>query len=218
MTLTCAGQDEVEEIKLLGLYIDNQLSYKHHTEVIRGRVLGKVEALEKVKGKASLKTMTECAVALVHSTIDFCSELYLHDEANQKRIQKALNCAMRTLLNKVMGDSCTEMLSVLGWLNVANMHRWVSVRTLRRLRSYPGMMPATFAKLRLNEDPERDLRYNSLKLDWKVNTRWTRESYINRAVNTYNALGLHGRLFIDKDDARDSIQSSIIATFGYANM
>ena len=101
-------------------------------------MLSKEEALVKVKGKASLKTMMECAVTLVHSIIDFCSELYLYDEANQKKIQKTLNFAMITLVNKVMGNSCTDMLVTLGWLNAANMHRWVTIRTLRRLRTYPS--------------------------------------------------------------------------------
>ena len=72
--------------------------------------------------------------------------------------------------------------------------------------------------LTLNEDPERNLRYNSLKIDWKVNTNWARESYISSAVGIYNALGLHGRLFADKDDARDSIKSSIIGFYGNQNI
>ena len=47
-TLTCAGQNKVEMIKLLGLYIDNQLTYKYHTGVVVGRVLGKVEVFKRL--------------------------------------------------------------------------------------------------------------------------------------------------------------------------
>ena len=193
MTLTCAGKDEVESLRLLGLYIDNKLTYKKHTEVIRGRLKAKIEALTKVQGKASLNTMKEVTVALVHSTIEFMAELYLRDASNQKRIQKMLNDAMRMLLDRPVGDSCTDMLSTLGWLNVPNMYRWVCIRTMRRMKDGPSMMPETYSKLKLNDDPERNLRYNSLKIDWRVNTKWTRESYIARAVNLYNELGLHGR-------------------------
>ena len=217
-TLTCAGQDEVDHLRLLGLYIDNKLRYDIHTNIVRGRIKGKLEALEKVQGKASLKTMTECTVSFIHSSIEFCAELYLRDPTNQKRVQKMLNAAMRMLLDQQMGDSCTEMMRTLNWLNVANMYRWVCIRTLRRLRYSPRMMPATFNKLKLNEDPEHDLRYNSLKLDWKLNTNWARESFISCAVGTYNALGLHGRLFADKEDARDSIKSSIIQFYGNENL
>ena len=129
-----------------------------------------------------------------------------------------LNNAMRMLLNLHWGDSCTEMLIRLRWLNVSNMYRWVCIRTLRRILSSPRMMPVTFDKLRLNSDPARNLRYNSLKTDWRVNTRWSRESYIMSAVSLYNELGLHGRLYADKDDARDQIQSSLIWTYGNSNL
>ena len=122
MTLTCAGKDEVESLRLLGLYIDNKLTYKKHTEVIQGRLKAKIEALTKVQGKASLNMMKEVTVALVHSTIEFMAELYLRDASNQKRIQKMLNDAMRMLLDRPVGDSCTDMLSTLGWLNVPNMY------------------------------------------------------------------------------------------------
>ena len=80
------------------------------------------------------------------------------------------------------------------------------------------MMPETYAKLKLNDDPQRDLRYNALKLDWKVNSRWTRESFISLTVSLYNRLGLHGKLFMDKEEARDSIKSSIIGAFGNNNI
>ena len=79
-------------------------------------------------------------------------------------------------------------------------------------------MPETYSKLKLNEDRERNLRYNSLKLDWKVNTKWTRESYIASVVNLHNELGLQGRLFANKEDARDQIKSSIVASYGNKNI
>ena len=129
-----------------------------------------------------------------------------------------LNDAMRMLLDCPVGYSCTEMLYTLGWLNVPNMYRWVCIRTMRRMKSGPGMMPETYFKLKLNEDPERNLCYNSLKLDWLVNTKWMRELYIVWAVSLYNELGLHGRLFADKEDARDQIKSSIILSFGNQNL
>ena len=218
MTLTCAGQAEVESIKLLGLHIDNKLTYKKHTEVVRGRLKDKIEALERVQNKASLKTMTEITVALVHSTIEFMAELYLREESNQKRIQKMLNDAMRMLLNKRYGDSCTDMMYTLDWLNVPNMYRWVCIRTMRRMKDHPSMMPETYSKLKLNDDPQRDLRYNALKLEWKVSSKWTRESFISLVVGLYNRLGLHGRLFMDKEEARDSIKSSIVGAFGNINI
>ena len=84
--------------------------------------------------------------------------------------------------------------------------------------SLPRMMPVTYDKLVLNTDPNRNLRYNSLKLDWKFSTKWARESYIAGVVSLYNELGLHGRLFADKDDARDQIQSSLMWTFGNRNL
>ena len=75
MTNTCAGKDEEEKIQLLGLHIDNKLNYAAHTKIVCGRIAGKLKTLEKIKGKASFKTMKEVTQSLVHSTIEFCAEI-----------------------------------------------------------------------------------------------------------------------------------------------
>ena len=55
LTITCAGQDEVESLRLLGLFIDNKLTYETHTKVVCGRLSSKLENLSKLKNKCSRK-------------------------------------------------------------------------------------------------------------------------------------------------------------------
>ena len=102
MTIKCAGQDEVESLRLLGLFIDNKLTYEQHTKIVCGRLTGKLNALEKLKGKASFNTMKEVTTSHVLSTIEFCAEIYLRPRNNQSLIQKKLNSAMRLLLDEDM--------------------------------------------------------------------------------------------------------------------
>ena len=218
LTLTCAGKEEEDNLRLLGLFIDNKLDYKFHTEKVRGRLIGKLQQLEKLKGKASFKTLKEVTQSLIHSTIEFVAEIYLRNPPNQVRIQKQLNSVMRVLLDKDWETSCELMMSQLDWLNVQNMWHWCSIRTLKRVVSWPPQAPHLYEKWDQNEDPERPLRYNGLKVTWRKQTRWAHESFAMTSVKVYNQINLHGRLFPTYEEMRDSVKSSIRNYFGNKNL
>ena len=218
LTLTCAGQEEVDSLRLLGLFIDNKLNYKKHTEIVCGRLVGKLKQLEKLKGKSSFKTLKEVTTSLIHSTIEFVAEIYLRCPQNQIRVQKKLNSTMRMLLDRDYDASCEEMMFSLNWLNVQNMWHWCCIRTLKRVMLNPSQAPHLWAVLDQNEDPERPLRYNGMKVTWRKFTRWARESFAWSSVATYNHLNLHGRLFANYEDMRDSVKMSIRNAYGNANL
>ena len=126
---------------------------------------------------------------------------------------------MRLLLNeKDFNASCSLMMASLDWLNVRNMWHWCCIRTLKRIMKYPSQAPYLWSLLRQNEDPERPLRYNGLKLVWRSYTRWAYESYAYCAQHVWNLLNLHGRLFIDYEDMRDTIKMLIRNRFGNNNI
>ena len=218
MTITCAGQEEVPSLRLLGLFIDNKLTYETHTKIVCGRLAAKLKHLDCLKNKTSFKTLKEVTTSLIHSSIEFCAEIYLRNPKNQSLIQKRLNSTMRMLLDKDWDYSVSEMLYTLRWLNVTNMWHWCCIRTLKRIMGAPQQTPHLWNILNLNTDPLRNVRYNSLKLNWRKLTRWARESYVFCAVQGYNVLGLHGRLFADYEDMRDQIKSSITVHYGNANV
>ena len=218
MTIKCAGQDEEETIKLLGLHIDNKLHYDVHTGVVCGRIVGKLKQLERLGGKASFKTFKEVTVSLVHSTIEFCAELYLRPYRNQVRVQKKLNSTMRMLLNRDFDSPVAEMMTTLDWLNIPNMWRWCSVRTLKRILRSPGQTPNLWSLVDMNTDPRYATRYNALKTRWSKFTRWARESYLYTVLETYNALGLHGRYFEDYEHMRDSVKAQLKTDYGNDNI
>ena len=216
--ITCAGQVEVDRIRLLGLFIDNQLTYEGHTKIICGRILGKMKHLEAIKSKASFRTLKEVTVLLVHSTIEFCAELYLISHRNQVLIQKKLNSVMRMLLDWDFEASCADMMDVLSWLNVHNMRVWCCVRTLKRIMTHPSQTPNLWELVNMNEGAHYDVRYRALKLNWRKNTRWARDSFVSQATDLYNKLGLHGQGFEDYHDMRDRVKSKIIQEFGNKNL
>ena len=219
-TITLAGQDEVEVLRLLGLFIDNKLSYEAHTKIVCGRLSGKINALDRLHGKASFKTLKEATVSLVHSTIEFCAELYLRTEKNQKAVQKKLNSSMRVLLGVTeLNASCTGMMRDLRWLNLSNMYRWCQIRTLKRILSLQGgQTPHLWEILDLTTSTHYSVRYQAIKLSWRKLTRWAREAYVFTSTMLYNELGLHGRLFADYEDMRDQVKNTLIWTFGNANL
>ena len=216
--LTLAGQVEVEDLQLLGLQIDNKLTYEKHTNIVRGRLTAKTNALMKLSNKASFKTHKEVTVSLVHSTIEFVAEIYLRTYKNQKAVQKKLNGAMRMLLDPSDYEaSCTLMMEELGWLNVSNMWRWCSIRTLKRILGKPSQVLYLWELTDINNDCQR-FRYSALKTKWRKHTRWARESYLFSVTNLYNSLGLHGRHFEDYEDMRDRIKSLLVTTYGNKNL
>ena len=217
-TLTLAGQEEKENLRLLGLFIDNQLTYEHHAKIVCGRLAGKTQALGKLSNKASFKTHKEVTVSLIHSTIEFCAEIYLRNYKNQKAVQKKLNSAMRMLLRPAEFDaSCTQMMTELKWLNVSNMWRWCQIRTLKRILDLPGQTPHLWELVNLNLDCQR-FRYTALKTKFRKYTRWAREAYLYTSSELYNRLGLHGRHFEDYAEMRTQVKGQLIATFGNQNL
>ena len=202
----------------MGLFIDNKLTYKGHTKRVVNRIQGKILHLELLRDKASFKTMKEVTQSLVHSTIEFCAELYLVNHQNQVKVQKKLNVAMRMLLDTNWEASCSDMMSQLDWLNVSNMRTWCCVRTLKRFMEHPSQAPHTWDIINMNEGPLHDVRYRAVKLNWRKFSPWARNSYVYRATSLYNQLGLHGRCFEDYKDLRDQVKSTIISSFGNKNI
>ena len=218
MTITCAGKEEEESLKLLGLHIDNKLQYDKHTGIVCGRLVAKIKQLERLKDKASFKTLKEVTVSLIHSTIEFCAEIYLRLYRNQVRVQKKLNTAMRMLLDCDFDAPVADMMTTLDWLNVPNMWRWCSVRTLKRILGSPGQTPYLWKLINLNTDTRYETRYNALKTNWQKHTRWARESFLFTVVSTYNSLGLHGRYFEDYEHLRDSVKAQLKTEYGNLNI
>ena len=110
------------------------------------------------------------------------------------------------------------MMWELRWLNVSNMWRWCSIRTLKRILGKPDQVPYLAALIDINSDSHYRVRYNALKTRWRRLTKWAREAFLFNVAQLYNQLGLHGRLFADYEDMRDQIKCTLISTFGNRNL
>ena len=176
----------------------NKLTYEAHTDVVCGKIAGKLKHLEALQGKASFKTLKEVTVSLIHSTIEFCAELYLVNYRNQVKVQKKLNSTMRMLLDWGWEASCTDMMSLLNWLNIPNMRIWCCVRTLKRIMTSPGQTPNTWEVVNMNDGALHDVRYRAVKLNWRRFTHWARSSFIYQATNFFMK-----RAFTTKKEAKN---------------
>ena len=133
-------------------------------------------------------------------------------------ITKKLNVAMRMLLELDFDSPVKDMMDTLDWLNVPNMWRWCCVRTFKRILKTPSQTPHLWSLVDVNADPRYNTRYNALKTKWRKHTRWARESFLFSVVDTYNALGLHGKYFEDYEHMRDSVKQQLKTDFGNENI
>ena len=124
---------------------------------------------------------------------------------------------MRMLLDAECDHSVGNMLHRLRWLNATNMRVWCCIRTLKRIMSNPLQVPHLWEVVNLNQGPMHSVRYNALKLHWKKNTRWARDSFVYQATDYYNKLGLHSRGFEDYQDMRNQVKLTIRQMYGNRN-
>ena len=73
---------------------------------------------------------------------------------------KSLNCAIAQQADE---QQLQWHAHLLGWLNVANVHRWNCIKILKCWEKHLSIIPETYAKLKLSTDPKWELNYNSLK-------------------------------------------------------
>ena len=112
---------QVEEVKLLGVIIDNKLSWDKHIQ----RVVTKMgNALSIIKRCAKYLTHTlakQVIQALALSNLDYCSIVWSSTSCgNIKKLQLVQNRAARVALSCNWRTNVIKMHKSLGWLNVRN--------------------------------------------------------------------------------------------------
>lgn len=111
--------EQVNEIKYLGIKLDNKLNFKNHIQYTIGKISKKVGFLKRIR--KNINTM--CAINIYNTIIkphfDFCSTILFlgtNDEIN--RMQILQNKAMRTITRSSFHTSTNWLLSCLKWLSV----------------------------------------------------------------------------------------------------
>ena len=91
--------DKVEEIKYLGIMMDNKLNFKYHLKYVEKKVIKKVYFLNRMRNKLCQDEKRLLYKSLVVPHIDYSSAiLFMCNQTELKNIQKLQNRAMRSIL------------------------------------------------------------------------------------------------------------------------
>ena len=198
IVLPC-GDEEKKVIKLLGLWFDNDYSFRTHADKVVQKVNFKLANLARVRPYLDDEDMRKYAESLVLSVINYCAELYLRPVPIQKRIQKCLNRVMRLVLNAPLRTHIDDLIQILQWHNASNLYRFSIVTAMRRLIK-TGMAPVSF---RLHCEAKRTghyhLRTQDCPLPWTRMNCHARNSFLAQAAYVYNELNLYPQYFSEEN-------------------
>ena len=225
MTLCCGPikkeNKERDCLRLLGLWVDKDLTYEVHCGKVVGACYEKLGALTRLVNYLPMHDMAQLVEALILSAIEWCAELWLRNKKNQVKVQRLINASMRMILKKTLKDRprVDDMLSQCGFLNATNMARRAMCCSLRRI-IYNGVAPFS-RDLTICKDTEGlyEFRQNrAIRCNWKVQTRFVRQSYFMESLRLYNGLGVASKFYEDEKDFRLQIGEKLKETFGNFNL
>lgn len=103
--------ERVNQMKYLGVVIDDQLTFKPYCEHLEKKIAKKISFLRRIRNKLD----TQTALLMYKSTIgphyDYCSSiLFLLNETKIGNLQRLQNRARRVILSERMDASVTQML------------------------------------------------------------------------------------------------------------
>jgi hypothetical protein len=116
------GADElqrVEDIKYLGVVIDNKLRFNKNIELIQKKISKKINFIRRLGGKINKYSKITLYNAIIVPHFDYCSSiLFLANESQLNELQKLQNRMMRTILKCRLDTSIRQMLDSLNFLSV----------------------------------------------------------------------------------------------------
>ena len=194
------GQREVNQVKLLGLHIDNSYRFTTHTDKVCQKLRFKIANLNRVRPYLPQEKARMLTDSLVISTIGYMGVLYLRLPQNQKRVQKLLNQACRSVLRHADKRTHIEdMLLELYWLNTRNHYEYLLICAMRRLRVGLMKAPDTVKELVINGD-SRLMRRNDLKVVWTRMNSHGHNSFLANATKAYNKYCLNTEYFESENE------------------
>ena len=212
---------EKKVLRLLGLMIDSDLTFKTHTQKVVGGCYAKLGAMKKLVGLLPLHELLRVVEALIISSVEWAAELYLRCPKNQVKVQKMLNCVMRVICEVKIKDKVrvSDLLLKCQWLNAANIARRAMMCNLRRILN-KQVAPFTF-QITYTRDNDEHYQFRSsrgVRCAWRKNTRFVRSSFLKESIQLYNEHDLFGKYFESDKDFRVFLNDRLPEWYENANL
>jgi hypothetical protein len=126
-SLRLGGHDVIpsSSVRNLGVYIDADLSFRRHIDVVSSRCFAALRQLRNIRHHVSVPVMQSLATSLVLTRVDYCiSVLYGLPASHLRRLQAVQNAAARIVFNLRRYDHVTDALICLHWLRIPERIRF----------------------------------------------------------------------------------------------
>jgi len=111
--------ETVNEIKYLGIIIDNKLNFKSNLDYVCKKIAKKIYFLCSIRKNISINTAINIYNVIIKPHFEYCSTvLFMCNAEMMSRLQKLQNKGMRCVLKLNKYTSIDFMLQSLNWLNV----------------------------------------------------------------------------------------------------
>ena len=153
----------VDNIKLLGVTIDKNLSFDNHISDVVRSCNYHIRSLRHIRHLIDRDTAVTLACSIVASRLDYCNSLlYGVTDANIVKLQRVQNSLARTVCDLPYGASTTGLLRELHWLPIKQRITYkIASITYRTCHS---SQPVYLRDLLINYQPARTLRSSNSHL------------------------------------------------------
>lgn len=181
--------DLVTEIKYLGFFVDNYLSFKNHFIYIHKKISKKMFFFSRVAVSLSIGSRITVYNTIIQPHFNYCASLlFLLDNNSMSSLQKLQNRGMRIILTCNRYTPIKSMLSCLEWIPVASKIEFLTMIFIYKIAN--NLMPDYLnAYITYNRDihnyPTRS-RDNFYIL--RTNYKRAMNSLFYKGLNKYNML------------------------------
>ena len=176
-----------KELKILGIYIDCNMTWNTHTQKLRNKTIGIVRHLHRVNKLLPMKSKLKLYDSLVASHLNYGDVIWSGcNQANKQKLQNVQNFALKSILGKKKSDSATQALETLKYLNLEEKRQIHEGVFAHKILS--GKMPLNLTEEYENLKPRlqnRSADKGILNIPIHKTTRFE-SSVLYRTVKTWN--------------------------------
>ena len=192
------GNAEIENVtsqKLLGVYIDNCLTWKTHIDKTCNKLSSKLFLLRRIGSYLSLEMKQMFYTAYITPILDYGCITWQHAcKSDLNRLTKIQKRTARIILHKSWKDDAIELIKNLNWLSVPKRTEYYT--GLMVFKSMHSLTPSYISQLitvaknnhyNLRTESHRDITHV------KPRTNYLKQTFSYSGMKVWNAIPLHIR-------------------------
>ena len=182
--------DRVKSSKCVGVYIDETLSWNHHTDYLSKKISRAIGGLKQVRRFVPTHTLITIYKALIQLLFDYCDVVWSGlNEGLANRLQKLQNRAARIITQSSYEIRSAAILERLGWDNLAMRRFEHKVTMMYKVlnNNAPAYLQEQFKKLK--DSIPYNLRNADVNLALpKPNSEYLKKSFGYSGAVAWNSL------------------------------